>query len=330
MLIIPLKEQNIGRSNPDNSISEVHLRYNDQPKPQEKCNCGKNKKYLRCCGKTAKVKYKELVIKFVSTVDKEHHLELAPDGVFIYTDGERATILSSEIRTTYKKKGNKRHKVVNKISIPGLMHLVTPDNVFSYFDVVLAVDTNTDIENNISVCSIVSVHPDKTKPHSTFSVDPQKGISVGRLSGETMQEMIFSFKATETKNENTAWYAVTEIIRRYTDFGAGLKYALIVDSDLDNLDDYNCRLSPYVKNYYLPDGMYFIYASSDLKNNSLLNYAIHFADKNSTAALEEKREYIIRRLQGKSNLQAIAADVIFLNMETQIFTKAVPEIDKTR
>ena len=230
-MIFPLKDQYIGRLDPDKSISEVRLRYNDQPKPHEKCTCGKNKKYFRCCGKTSKVKHKEIVIKFISKEDtKEHHLEVTHSGVFLYTDGEIASILSSEIITSYKREGKKGPKVVNKISIPGLVPLMTPDNIFSYFDVVLAVDTNTDIENKISVCSVVSVNPDKNMNLSTFSVDPNKGISVGRLGGETTQEAIFAFKATETKNENSAWYVVTEFIRRYSAFGDDKKYALVVDS----------------------------------------------------------------------------------------------------
>lgn len=326
-MIFPLKDENIGRLDHDKSIAEVRLRYNDQPKPHEKCTCGKNKKYFRCCGKTSKVKHAEMVIKFISKEDtKEHHLELTANGVFLYTDGEIAVILSSELRTTYEREEKKGPKVVNKISIPGLIPLVTPDNIFNYFDIVLAVDTNTDMENKISVCSVVSVNPDKKKNSSTFSIDPNKGISAGKLAGGTIQEAIFAFKATDTKNENTAWYVVTEFIRRYSALGDDKIYALVVDSDLAKIDEYNHRLLPYVKNYFLPKGMCLIYASSDFKNNSLLNYAIHFSDKNSRAVLKDEKENIINRLQEKSSSEKISIDCLFLNQETKIFTMAIPEI----
>lgn len=326
-MIITLKDQHIGRLDPDKSIAEVRMRYNDQPEPNEKCICGKNKKYSRCCGKTTKAKHKEIVIKFVSKEDtKEHHIEMTPAGVFIYTDEKVAQILSSEIRTTYEKADKKGSKVVNRISIPGIIPLVTPDNIFCYFDVVLAVDTNTDIENKISVCSVVSINPDSNKNFSTFSIDSNKGISAGRLSGGATQEAIFAFKATNKKNENTAWYLVTEFIKLYSTLGKDKKYVIVVDSDLANIDRYNHRLIPYIKNYYLPKNIYLVYASSDLKNNSLLNYSIHLSDKNSKAILESKKENIINFFKEKSDPEKLTANFLFLNQETKIFTKAIQEI----
>lgn len=326
-MIFILHKDHVGRPNTEQeSHAEIRLRYADQPEPFENCTCGKNKKYIYCCGKSAQNKHKEIVVKFISPVDsKNHHLALTPEGIFVYSDGMLAPILSSEIITTYPRK--KGIKILNKISIPGVPPLITPDNIFSYFNVVLAIDTNTDTINKVSVCAISSVYPDASKGHSTFKIDPQKGMSVGRISGNVLLESIFVFKSREENNENAAWHLLFELIRQYSQFEVKTRIAVVVDSDFSNLEKYNFKQLKYFDGFLLPNGISLIYASADTKNNCLLNYSISFCDRNASLAYQEKKTEIIKQIDGmQERSNSIGAQCLFLNPKTKIFPKALPKI----
>lgn len=323
-MLYPLTLNHVGRPFPDDrTLSEIRLRYNDQPQSHETCTCGSCKAYSRCCGKSKKIKHKEIIITFKSTPGTErYHLDLTPDGVFVYVNGEKALIVSSEIRTIYER--DKSPKILNKIFNHGLIPLITPDNIFQHVDIVFAIDTNTSKETAISVCAVTSVLPDKTSTASTFSIDSRTGrMSVGRCSGDTILETVFAFVAQEYSAENLAWHIVIDSIRNSTDYIEGKKYALIVDSDLDNLLLYNCKQSPYFMSYVLPENMTLIYASADRsnKNNSLLNYSIHFCEKNANLIIEKEADKLKAHFANVNNPKTTSINCLFRKNGSPIFSK---------
>lgn len=321
-MLIPITKDHVARPVlEDRSVSEFKLRYNDQPKKNELCVCGKNKIYSRCCGKTTKTKYKEIIVTFISKEDTEnYHIELTSEGVCLYTDGKKAKILSSEIVTAYER--TKSPKVLNKISIPELTPLITPDNLFQYFKNILAIDTNTDKVSGISVCAVTYVLPDKGSTSSTLTIDPRNGqMTAGRCSGRTITDAIFAFKAGEHKPENVAWHIVIESIKCCSDFIKGQKYALIIDSDLSNIENYNLKSSAYFLNYSLPDNINLIYASSDNKSNSLLNFSIAQSDKDAQRILKDKKTDLAKSLGDINNPAKTTVNFLHINDSTVVFAE---------
>jgi hypothetical protein len=318
-MIIPLSKNYVGRINPeDKLIGEIRLKYNDQPSDNELCTCGKNKVYSLCCGKDQKIKHKEICIRFRSPIEAKHHMKFTPKGIFVYVDGVKTNILSSDLITTYERA--KAPKVLNKISIPGLTALITPDNLFDYFDNIYAVDTNTDVESGISVCAFASVSHDPASKQSRLNIDHRSGnISVGKCSGETTIEAVFAFNGGNHKPEKLAWHIVLEAIKNSTALIKPHKTALVVDSDLSNLESYNNRESCYFLEFMLPENAFLIYASSDTKNNSLINYAVSACDKTAAQFIKIKRKQIQDSTCGGGNPRKATVNFLYIDDHSKVF-----------
>ncbi len=313
----------VGRINPeDEDIGEIRLKYNDQPLNNETCICGKKKAYSRCCGKNKKIKHKEIRIRFQSAAEAQHHLSFTQKGIMVYVDGVQTNILSSDIVTTYER--DKSPKILNRIAIPGQAALLTPDNIFDYFENVYAVDTNTDVKSGISVCAFASIAHDQTSKQEKINVDPRTGnLSIGKCSGMSTIEAAFAFKAYKHKPENFAWHIVLETIQKSNALNKTSKIALVVDSDLANLDSYNKRESCYFRDFYLPQNIILIYASSDAKNNSLINYSISLCDKTANQLMQMEQELIQSSVINDNNPNKSKVNFLYLDSNSKAFNEYV-------
>jgi hypothetical protein len=83
---------------------------------------------------------------------------------------------------------------------------------------------------------------------------------------------------------------VIQAIRCSSTYRPHFQFGLIVDSDLENLERYNNRELPVYGDFYLPQSMKFIYASSEIASETYTNMMIALADKES----KRLRDYIIR------------------------------------
>lgn len=63
-------------------------------------------------------------------------------------------------------------------------------------------------------------------------------------------------------------------------------FGIIVDSDFGSLSAINNRTIPILDDFYLPENIQLIYASSDKKNDTFLNEAISFCDKIAKQVLD--------------------------------------------
>lgn len=245
-------------------------------------------------------------------------MEFTPKGIFVYADGERLKILSSEIITTYER--SKAPKILNKIAIPGLTALITPDNLFDYFDNIYAVDTNTEINSGVSVCAFANISHDPTSKQSSFSIDHRSGkLSVGKCSGEAIIEAVFAFNAGNHKPENMAWHIVLEAIKNSTALNKTDKTAVLVDSDLFNLELYNNRTSCYFLEFLLPENIFLIYASSDGENNSLINYGIGLCDKTAKQLMAREKEQINKSICKGDNPRKATVNFLHIDEKSKVF-----------
>jgi hypothetical protein len=80
--------------------------------------------------------------------------------------------------------------------------------------------------------------------------------------------------------------AAREVLQAEGSIRENTKVGMIVDSDLGNLDSYNTQKMPVCSGQMLPNNVTLIYASSDNKNDSIVNRIIAIADEASSLVLD--------------------------------------------
>ncbi len=156
------------------------------------------------------------------------------------------------------------------------------------FDTLYAVDTNQkQIMGETYSVGVVAELQWKIKEHGFFDIDA----SVLDY---------FPWIGKEDKLENRNWMT---FIERYLmeQKHATIKAGIIVDSDLGLIDRYNSRSLPIYKNFYLPENIELIYASADIKNDTIINHLISFCDEVSTGGLKEMEVAIYQQVESLRN-----------------------------
>ncbi len=97
------------------------------------------------------------------------------------------------------------------------------------------------------------------------------------------------FRDVREKSENMAWMSLVQALHQNSFYNPSLQMGIIVDSDLDNLDQYNTRKLPIYGEFYLHENIKLIYASSEVRENAA-NVAIALAERESKHLLN----YILR------------------------------------
>lgn len=138
------------------------------------------------------------------------------------------------------------------------------------FDIILGIDTNSRIVKDELTHLGMAIQITKEDDGINFLI-----INMFKLSGNII------------KPENQNWKNLIEYILAHENYSESLKYAIVVDSDLDKLPQYNARLLPIIENFFLPQNIQLIYASSDTPNDAITNQLIAACDKYSGLALDE-------------------------------------------
>lgn len=103
------------------------------------------------------------------------------------------------------------------------------------------------------------------------------------------QPFLASGESSAPENEN--WMQLIEHLRTGCQSDDPRLIGIIVDSDLGKIDDYNRRIKPIFKDYYLPEGYELIYAS-DKVNDHVFNKMIHCCHTIANMAIEAMKPKI--------------------------------------
>jgi hypothetical protein len=162
---------------------------------------------------------------------------------------------------------------------PGKLHK-NPNRALEQFDLILAVDTNTKRteDDTISVTSVVVAR------HSRVLV-------TGKTAIQFLAEQCVEFRNPTGKPETIGWQIVIEMLQVNPTFRPTMKVGIIVDSELDNLEDYNNRVLPISDRFYLPQNMTFVYASGDNATESVSNQLLSLADSIASRVLRQILEH---------------------------------------
>lgn len=209
-----------------------------------------------------------------TTKEKISRVGFGPSGISLYLpSGELFVPDNTTASVTYN--GENRKKVIS--SAPNSF---TTDMVeyLLPFNVVFAIDTNTDIigVENISVASIYCATVNKTSE------------DIAEVLYRKSHNFIFKNCQREIA-EKFSWYLLVNETILHPQYDKDHCIALISDHDFGNHARFNKQDIPIYKDFYLPTNLNLIYATSD-KNENLLNKLINECDKDANRIMLEIKQ----------------------------------------
>jgi hypothetical protein len=238
------------------------------------CPCGSGKKFKKCCLNKKPREHTIIVMSpeplhgFYYDKEKMEFTGLTPDNRLI-----KPVIAYSQ---THYMSDSGKEKVIARIQdkvIPNEEDLMR--HLFSDFDLVIAIDTNTKVIGNerISVTGIIHCIVKRMVEPGSYRVDfPWHGA------------ILFRNCPSELPSEKFGW--ITEIRRiNQNPLSKSKRFAIVTDHDLDNHTSYNTKKTPIYKEFNMPENFKLMYGRSDGPSQSLLNYLVKQCDKESTEVL---------------------------------------------
>lgn len=235
--------------------------------------------------KTQQSKPRNTTIKIPITIDKPTtvHLEMRNGSIHLYDDNrnpikiQQPNLLISRKRESSEKKGD---KVI--LQLP----LQSKKDVFIFleqFDSIYAVDTNSQIKNNLyfsegALAKLVSM--EQTTDNSVAELSIERILTVYDLKEEYKEQKI--------------WLLAIRKIKELEPDRA--KIGLVVDCDLGKISEYNQRTLKIANQEYLPEGITLIYASSDNKD-TIFNHMIAQCDAFASNNLKNRLEQTVHHDQ---------------------------------
>ena len=204
-------------------------------------------------------------------------LNEAEDGTLTFYDGEGKKVDPVHIEVGWGYLRDKGPKVLARMQ--ALPHDIQ-GNVsrgLTRFDWVFAVDTNT--------VEIGGVRVSVAASHLLANI----GVSGRQWTFTPVAQEAFEFHDATEPPERVAWWEIIQRVRTEADIRAG-RLALVVDSDLGSLSDFNARRIPIVDGYHLPEGVELVYGSADGGTQEQITAAaIAECDRRATQILNRRR-----------------------------------------
>jgi hypothetical protein len=188
-------------------------------------------------------------------------------------DGKKLNPKRASADTGYQRQMG--HKSLNRVQLTPDKLYANVNRILEQFDFIYAIDTNCKTINSatISVTGVVggvTLKPGIPK-HTAVRYSPLKCIELLNPG---------------QKFENLAWKMVIEMIQAAPNFNKNNKIALIVDSDLSNIEFYNSYSKPIYGEFWLPCNFQLVYASTDSGKENIANQMIALADKSANMIFE--------------------------------------------
>jgi hypothetical protein len=194
-------------------------------------------------------------------------------GFTLLNNGRALRPQKAIVEQTYERK--KRPKVLNRVETHPNILFANPNRILEQFDIIYAVDTNTRVINStkISVSGVVGGGKSRivVEKHTVIRYRPIKCLEFHNVS---------------CKEENLGWKEVIKAICRDQNYNDNKRIALIVDSDLGEIDSYNEKSRPIIESFYLPSNFTLVYASTDSGSENIANKMLKLSDSISSVILQ--------------------------------------------
>lgn len=169
-------------------------------------------------------------------------------------------------------------KVLSRVpQADGMLTFHTDEALKKNFDFICAVDTNTKViqGKTVSATAIMIVTPIPQGEGRFWKFD-----------------LPFCLEFVELKEprENFGWVVACQELWNASKVTNATRIAMIVDSDLGNINAYNQRKKPLYASFYLPKNVQLLYATSDAAKDEIPNKALAVADSVATQTLRAVEE----------------------------------------
>jgi len=235
-----------------------------------KCPCGSGRKRKRCpCG-GRRPRSVSVVFDYGRPVAHDR-VDIIPDGVVRFSaEGVATRPLEAYLETIYEREHKPKivHRTPLDTSAPG----VNPDIALERFDLLLAIDTNSDEASGISVGCVARCDYLDFGQKVLVMWEPRQLVEIRNPSESA---------------ENIVWRLVLESIAASSRFKEMRSVGVIVDSNLGRIPMYNARQQPIVGDFYLPAKMELLYASADTGSEFVANKLIGVADRVARSMLRK-------------------------------------------
>lgn len=237
------------------------------------CPCGSGRKYKNCC--LGKLPRNQIVC--IGYRQPFEGVTFEKDETFvILSPGKKVKADAVFSQTQYTRKSGK-DKVLSRVPDKATLDLPT---TLASFDAIFAIDTNTKQINDdaVSISCIWECYAKMVEAEQKIKISHGK---VGNLCFKN---------CPDNMSERIAWFRLARLIHSNPKYKTNQKIAIITDHDLSNHPHYNSKKLPIYDDFYLPDNIKLLYASSDADSANIFNMLIKKCDKdaaNNLAQLEK-------------------------------------------
>lgn len=181
----------------------------------------------------------------------------------LFHDGEQKFPVRSWVEHGYERP--KGTKVLARAVVSPESAVADVNLVLGRYHELFAVDTNTkEIRGElVSVCGVVG---------GVAAVSAQGVICHYRPI------QCIEYRGVTSSPEKIGWWETIQGICAAPTYLATKRYGVVVDAYLGELEAFNERSQPIVRDFFLPENVSLIYASSDVPNETLANKMLSLAD----------------------------------------------------
>ncbi len=235
------------------------------------CICGSGKKYKNCCLNKPKERQNCIVVDFGKPT-RVDGVGITHDGQIEFVQGERVIKSQKAYYHSFydRKKGS---KIINRLELDCNEIQVNTNTIYSDYDAIFSIDTNTRMINNqkISVSGVVLCKVTREKKGAIAVFGPLQCLE---------------FRNIKSSPEKVAWKKFFELLVQRPLYEQSSSFAVVVDAHLGSIPEYNSRNKPIIQNYFLPSKINLSYASADVGKEYLPNRLISMSDKMATMLLK--------------------------------------------
>lgn len=234
-----------------------------------------------------KKKHKKKEIKHHFRVDVREDIHLEWDSkqdcpLLLNSEGGISEKSLVSIVNKYDRPG-KQSKVLRQIPNPRGA-ILKFYNELNAFDQYWAVDTSYKPLGNRFLCSTALIR-------LTEDLQGRSGFKKGEPISIVIPPQLIFLAALNTKPERYGWMKIVDALLNWELYDKDCSYALIVDSELDDLARFNAKEIPINANVFVPTNVTLLYASADVGADVLINKLIRIADRVAREALDAAFEY---------------------------------------
>lgn len=219
-------------------------------------------------------------LRFLFDQQKTVETQKLPSGeIILHSEDERVypTKVYRDVYRESRVSGKDKPKIFSRMPLdPKNIYEDGMTGAMAQYQRVFAISTNHELSGK-GICTGSFVEADFLQIEDKIIVKFQSQIRVLELTN------------LHVNSEKFVW---REIIKHIINDNSS-KMAIIVDTDLENIEAYNSREKPIIDQFYLPDNIELIYACE--KGHEIVNQAIKLVEMESKQFLKQLRRDKIKR-----------------------------------